>query len=69
MLAWILGLVCLAATLKSQNIAIATITIVFFNVGTLALVEWLFFHNPLTPQQIAGLSLGLVAVILLETAS
>ncbi len=69
MMAWVLGLLCLAATLKGQNIALATLTIVLFNVGTLALLEWLLFHNPLTIQQITGLLLGMSALILLETSS
>jgi multidrug transporter EmrE-like cation transporter len=69
MLIWVLGLCCLAATLKSQNIAVASFMLVFFNIASLALVEWYVFHNILTPQQIVGLVLGLGAVLMLQTAA
>ena len=67
-LVWLLGLCCLAATVKYQNLAVATFIIVFINIGSLAIVERLVFNNSLTAQKAVGLLLGVVGLILLETA-
>ncbi len=62
---WFIGLLCLAATFKQTNIAIASILLVYFNVVTLTAAEYMLFGTPVTPLKIAGGVLGLIAVTLM----
>ncbi len=65
---WLVGLVFLAKSFKYENIAVASIIFVTFNVVTLALVSWLYFRETLTGTQITGILLGIAAVAVLEFA-
>lgn len=53
-------------TLKTQNIAVASTILIFFNVAALTFVEWEFFNNAISLRQGIGLGLGAIAIMLLE---
>ena len=63
---WFLGLLCLAATMKQTNIAIASVILVYFNVTSLAVAEYVLFGTPLTLPKMAGGALGLISIALME---
>ena len=63
---YIVGLMFLVQSFKTQNIALASTVFVVFNVVTLALVSWFYFGEKLTPLAIAGVALALFSVGLLE---
>ena len=63
---WIVGSLFLAWTYKFKNMAVATIIYIFINVATLLLVSWIYYKEPLTVKQLFGVSLGLIALFLLE---
>jgi multidrug transporter EmrE-like cation transporter len=63
---WFLGLLCLAATMKQTNIAIASIMLIYFNVVILAVAEYTLFGTPVTTTKILGGILGLVAISIME---
>ena len=63
---WIIGLVCLAFSFKTKNIAVASLIFSLSNVILLTLVSWLYYKEPLTTTQIIGMVLGTSAVIFLE---
>ncbi len=63
---YLVGLVFLSLSFKYKNIAIASVLLVIFNVSTLLLVSWLFYHETLSTWQVVGLLLGLAAVVILE---
>lgn len=56
-------------SLKSKNVAIATAILVTFNTVSLVLLSHFYFHEKITPVQMVGLALSVVAVILLESGS
>lgn len=62
---YLVGLIFLAQSYKFENIAVASAMLVIFNVVTLSLVSWLFFKEPLSVLQMAGIALGLAAVFVL----
>ncbi len=64
---WLIALNALAYSFKFQNIAVASMLIVIFNVATLAVVSAYYFGEPLSNKQLFGLLLGLASVALLET--
>ncbi len=70
---YIAGFVCYAAGLffliesyRFENIAVASAMLILFNLLTLTLVTWLYFHEPPNTLALVGLALGAVAVVLLE---
>lgn len=63
---WTIGLVCLAFSFKTKNIAVASLIFSLSNVIFLTLVSWLYYKEPLTTYQIVGMVLGTSAVIFLE---
>lgn len=66
MLSYGLGLTLYALTLRSKNIAIATVILVLFNIITLLCVGYLFFDEKYTWVEISGVTLGALAILLLE---
>ena len=63
---YLIGLVFLVESFKSENIAVASAIFVIINIATLLLVSWLWFGDKLSLLQIVGLALALVAIALLE---
>jgi len=63
---WIVGLVFLAFSFKYKNIGIASLIFSLSNVITLTLFGWLYYKDILTLNQIIGIILGIIAVIILE---
>jgi multidrug transporter EmrE-like cation transporter len=66
MIIWVIGLVFLAFSFKSKNIAVASLIFSLSNVIFLTLISWLYYKEPLTTYQIIGIFLGLNAIIFLE---
>ena len=66
MAVYLIGLNFLAQSFKFENIAVASVIFVIFNVVTLSLVSWFYFKETLSNLQIAGIVVGLIAVVLLE---
>jgi multidrug transporter EmrE-like cation transporter len=66
MLVWVIGLICLAFSFKSKNIAVASLIFSLSNVVFLTLLSWLYYKEPLTTYQIIGMILGTSAIIFLE---
>lgn len=69
MLIYVAGLAFLAQSFKYKDIAVASIILVIFNVIVLSIVGWLYFKESLSFGEIAGIFLGLIAVIILEMFS
>ena len=65
-LVYIVGLMCFVQSFKSQNIAVASVLLVVFNVVSLALVSWICFNQKLNPQQMCGIGLAFGAFLLLR---
>ncbi len=68
LLIYLFGLVFLGLSFKYKNIAVASTIFVVFNIITLLLVSWLYFKETIEPLQLAGIGLGIIAIILLEIA-
>lgn len=69
MVCYIVGLIFLVESFKTQNIAVASALFVIMNIVTLALFSWFYFHEPLSTTQMFGLGLALIAIFLLEVGS
>lgn len=65
---WLVGLNFLAQSFKFKNIAVASVIFVIFNAITISLVSWFYFKETLSPLQIFGIILGIMAVVILELA-
>lgn len=65
---YLLGVNFLAFSFKYKNIAIATIIFMLFNVLTLIIFSYFYFHEKLSGLEVAGIVLGIAAIILLELA-
>lgn len=63
---YVIGLIFLVHSYKTQNIAVASIIFVIINVVTLALLSWFYFDEKLSHIAMVGLLLAFVAIILLE---
>jgi len=63
---YLLGAVFLVQSYKSENIAVATVIFIVFNVVTLSIVSWLYFGERLSALQIGAVVLALGAIALLE---
>ena len=68
LIVYLIGLNFLAQSFKYKNIAVASVIFVLFNVIILVLVSWLYFKEPLNLNQIIGIVLGIIAVIVLESS-
>lgn len=66
MVVYLIGLTFLAFSFKYKGIAVASVLFIVFNVATLAIVGWLFFNEPLSAHKLIGISLALIAVVVLE---
>lgn len=66
LLVYLLGLNFLAQSYKYEDIAVALVIFIVFNVVTLSIVGVVFYHEVLTPFEIIGILLGMVAIIFLE---
>ena len=66
MIIYIIGLNFLAFTFKFKNIAVASVIFVLFNIITLILFSYFYFKEGLSTYEIAGMVLGILAIILLE---
>jgi multidrug transporter EmrE-like cation transporter len=64
---YLIGEIFLAFSFKWENIAVASVIFVLFNVFTLSLVSYLYFKEALSGSQIGGIILGVAAIILLES--
>jgi multidrug transporter EmrE-like cation transporter len=62
------GSVTVAFSFRYENIAIASLMLVVFNVVTLLLISWLVFHENLSPARLAAMAVALLAVAVLEVA-
>jgi len=65
---YIIGMLFLVATFKTQNIAVASVIFILFNIATLTIASYFLFHEPIPFWKTIGLLVGLVAVIILELA-
>ena len=63
---YMFGLVCLVESFKYENIAVASLMLVLFNLLTLTLVSWLYFHEAPSLLASCGLVVGVIALTLLE---
>lgn len=66
LLIYLLGLTFLVQSFKNENIAVASTIFVIVNVATLSLVSWLYFKEPLSIYQIAGIIVACIGIVLLE---
>jgi len=66
LIVYLIGLNFLAQSFKFKNIAVASVIFVIINVITLSVVSWFYFRETLKPIQIVGISIGILAIIVLE---
>jgi multidrug transporter EmrE-like cation transporter len=66
LLIWTIGLVFLAFSFKTKNIAVASLIFSLSNVIFLTILSWLYYKEPLTTYQIIGIFLGSGSIIFLE---
>lgn len=66
LIVYLIGLNFLAQSFKFKNIAVASVIFVIFNVVILSFVSWIYFKEALSPLQIIGIILGIIAVVILE---
>ena len=60
---YMVGLVCLVQSFKSQNIAVASAIFVIVNIVTLSLVSWFYFKETLSMMQLMGMMLSLIHIL------
>ncbi|MBI4185502.1 hypothetical protein HY524_00440 [Candidatus Berkelbacteria bacterium] len=65
---YLIGLVFLIVSFRTKNIAVASALFVTANIVTLALVSWLWFHEPLSRRQLTGLVVTLIGILIMESA-
>ncbi len=63
---YLAGLNFLAQSFKYENMAIASMIFVIFNVVTLAMVSWIYFKERLSFFGVVGIVLGIASIIVLE---
>lgn len=56
----------LAYSYKFEDVAVASMMMIIFNIVTLTLVGYFFFNENITLYEISGIALGIFAVMLLE---
>ena len=65
---YMIGLNFLIYSYKFEDIAIASITMEIFNIVTLTLAGRFLFKENITRTEVAGIMVGIIAVIILEIA-
>lgn len=68
MILYIIGLNFLAFSFKYKNIAIASVIFVLVNILTLIAFSYFYWHEKLSGLEVVGLTLGIIAIVLLELA-
>ncbi|MFA5750642.1 MAG: hypothetical protein WC895_05535 [Candidatus Shapirobacteria bacterium] len=68
LLVYLIALCLLAFSYKFEDIAVASILLVLFNVVSLLLANQFLFHKPTTSLHIVGIVIALIAVCVLELA-
>ena len=63
---YMIGLNFLVLSYKFKDIAVASLLLEIFNIATLTLVGIYFLKEKITRTELAGIVLGLLAVIILE---
>jgi multidrug transporter EmrE-like cation transporter len=63
---YLIGLGFLAYSYNYKNIAVASAIFVILNIIALSLVSWFYFREALTPVQIIGIIVGIIAIFILE---
>lgn len=63
---WLVGLVFLAFSFKTKNIAVASLIFSLSNVIFLTLLSWLYYKEPLTTNEIIGVILGMGSILFLN---
>ena len=63
---YLVGLVCLVESYKSENIAVASAIFVIINIVTLLVLSWFYFDEKLSALQVVGLALSIGSILLLE---
>lgn len=63
---YVVGLLFLIQTFKTEHIATASMIFIIFNIVTLALVSAYYFDEHLTNLQLAGVVLAMAAVVIME---
>lgn len=63
---YVVGLLFLIQTFKTEHIATASMIFIIFNIVTLALVSAYYFDEHLTNVQFAGVVLAMAAVAIME---
>ncbi len=66
LLIYLVGLIFLVLSYKYTNIAVASIILEIFNIVTLLIVSWFYFHETLNIYQCIGILLGISAIFFLE---
>ena len=63
---YLIGLNFLAQSYRFRNIAVASAVIVVINIVALTIISYVYFKARLTPLEIFGLVLAVIAVIIIE---
>jgi multidrug transporter EmrE-like cation transporter len=63
---YVAALVALAFSYRFENIAVASLLLVVFNVTTLLLVSYFWFGQAVSPTRLAAMAAALLAVAVLE---
>lgn len=66
LMVYVVGLLFLIQTFKTEHIATASMIFIIFNIVTLALVSAYYFEEHLTNLQLTGVVLAMVAVVIME---
>ena len=65
---YLIGMNFLAFSFKYKNIAVASVIFVLINIITLLAFSYFYFHEKLSGLEIAGILLGIAAIVMLELA-
>jgi multidrug transporter EmrE-like cation transporter len=65
---YMVGMVFLSQSYRFKNIAVASLMLVIFNIVTLLIISWFFYHEQLSVLQFVGFIFGLISVVILELA-
>lgn len=63
---YIIAMIFLVASYEKEDIPVATVILITFNVIILSIVGIVIFNEELTPGKIIGLVLGLISLMFLE---
>lgn len=68
MIFYLIGMNFLAFSFKYKNIAVAPVIFILINVITLIAFSYFYFQEKLSGLEIAGILLGITAIVMLELA-